>query len=70
MNRFENISNTELSYCIDEWVRGERDRLIMKRRLIDCITLEKLGEEFSLSVQHVASIVSKNTKKLIQKATK
>lgn len=62
MNKFENISNTELSLIIDEWVRGERNRLLMKRRLIDCITLEKLGEEFSLSVQQVATIVSKSTK--------
>lgn len=62
MNKFENISNTELSMIIDEWIRGERNRLLMKRRLIDCITLEKLGEEFSLSVQQVATIVSKSTK--------
>ena len=62
MNKFENISNTELSMIIDEWIRGERNRLLMKRRLIDCITLEKLGEEFSLSVQQVSTIVSKSTK--------
>lgn len=62
MNKYENISNTELSMIIDEWIRGERNRLLMKRRLIDCITLEKLGEEFSLSVQQVATIVSKSTK--------
>ena len=68
MNKFENISNTELSMIIDEWIRGERNRLLMKRRLIDCITLEKLGEEFSLSVQQVATIVSKSTKIISTKA--
>ena len=68
MNKFENISNTELSRIIDEWIRGERNRLLMKRRLIDCITLEKLGEEFSLSVQQVATIVSKSTKIISTKA--
>ena len=67
MNRFENISNTELSMIIDEWIRGERNRLLMKRRLIDCITLEKLGEEFSLSVQQVSTIVSKSTKIISEK---
>ena len=68
MNKYENISNTELSMIIDEWIRGERNRLLMKRRLIDCITLEKLGEEFSLSVQQVATIVSKSTKIISTKA--
>lgn len=70
MNKFENISNTELSMIIDEWIRGERNRLLMKRRLIDCITLEKLGEEFSLSVQQVATIVSKSTKIISTKTIK
>ncbi|HRU99659.1 MAG TPA: hypothetical protein P5092_19810 [Ruminococcus sp.] len=50
MNRFDNISNSDLSRLIDEWVKGERDRAIMKRRLIDCIRLEPLAEEFDLSV--------------------
>lgn len=62
MNRFENISNTDLSRLIDEWVKGERDRAIMKRRLIDCICFEPLAEEFQLSVQHTHKIVQKNIK--------
>lgn len=70
MNRFTNISNTELSQLIDEWVKGERDRRIMKRRLIDCICFEPLAEEFELSVQHTHTIVSKNIKILITKTVK
>ena len=59
MNRFINISNTQLSQVIDEWVKGERDRQIMKRRLIDCICLEPLAEEFDLTVDRVKQIVYK-----------
>lgn len=59
MNRFTNISNTQLSQVIDEWVKGERDRRIMKRRLIDCICLEPLAEEFDLTVDRVKQIVYK-----------
>lgn len=70
MNRFTNISNTELSQLIDEWVKGERDRKIMKRRLIDCICFEPLAEEFDLSVQHTHTIVSKNIKILSTKTVK
>jgi hypothetical protein len=62
MNKFDNISNTDLSRLIDEWVKGERDRAIMKRRLIDCICFEPLAEEFSLSVQTTHKIVQKNLK--------
>ena len=67
MNRFTNISNTELSQLIDEWVRGERDRAIMKRRLIDGICFEPLAEEFELSVTHTWKIVEKNLKILSTK---
>lgn len=53
------ISNSELSILIDEWIKGERDRAIMKRRLIDCISYEKLAEEFDLSTISVKKIVYK-----------
>ena len=58
--RYRNISNSELCNIIDEWIKGERDRQIMKRRLIDCILYEPLAEEFDLSVRHVKNIIYKN----------
>jgi hypothetical protein len=69
MNRFDTISNSDLAAIIDEWVKGERDRKLMKRRLIDCVKLEAIAEEFDLSVQHVATIVSKNIKIISAKTT-
>jgi len=68
--KFENLSNTELAALIDEWIRGERDRQIMKRRLIDCICFEPLAEEFDLSVQHTQTIVYKNLRILSEKTVK
>ncbi len=59
MIRFNNISNTELSRIIDEWIKSERDRKIMKRKLIDGITYEKRAEEFELSVKQVYRITNK-----------
>jgi hypothetical protein len=59
MNRFENISNTQLSAIIDEWIKNERDRKLMKRRLIDGITIEKLAEEYDLSVKQAHRITIK-----------
>ena len=59
MNRFNNISNTELQHIIEEWIKSERDRGIMKRRLIDGITIEKLAEEYDLSVKQVHRLTMK-----------
>ena len=58
--KFEEFSNSYLSDVIDEWVKGERDRKIMKRRLIDCILYEPLAEEFELSVRNIKNIIYKN----------
>lgn len=61
MNRFNTISNTNLSNLIDDWIKNERDRALMKRRLIDGITHERLAEEFALSVKQVYRITNKYT---------
>ena len=58
--KFDEYSNSHISAIIDEWVKGERDRKIMKRRLIDCICYEPLTEEFDLSVNNIRRIVYKN----------
>lgn len=66
----DNYSNKEISEAIDTWIRGERDRQILKRRLIDCICYEPLAEEFDLSVPHVKSIVYKAQSRLFEKLEK
>jgi hypothetical protein len=55
----EGIPNSELSRMIDEWIKGERNRKMLKRRLIDGICYEPLAEEFGLSVTHTKSIIYK-----------
>lgn len=51
---------------IDDWILSERDRAIMKRRLLDGICFEPLAEEFELSVSHTKKIVSSCQKKLFK----
>lgn len=49
-----------MSRAIDEWIAGrnaERNRKILKRRLCDGVTYDKLAEEFDLSVRQVKNIV-------------
>ena len=61
---FDDIPTTHLIYLIDEWIHSERDRSILKRRLIDGICYEPLAEEFGLSVRQVKNIVYRSQNKL------
>lgn len=49
---------------IDEYIHNERNREILKRKLTDGITYEKLAEEFDMSVGQVKNIVYKSKDKL------
>ena len=65
MKDFE-MSRSEISDAIDEWIFKERDRKILKRRLLDGICYEPLAEEFDLSVRQVKNIVYKSEEKLFK----
>ena len=63
------LSRTEVEYLIDEWVIGkyaERDRAIMRRRLIDGVCYEPLAEEFDLSVAQVKRIIYKRQNQIFK----
>lgn len=53
------LSRSEIDHLIDEWIFSERDRKILKRRMLDGICFEPLAEEFGLSPQAVKKIVYK-----------
>jgi DNA-directed RNA polymerase sigma subunit (sigma70/sigma32) len=53
-------TKTQLNNLIDEWILNERGRNILKRRMLDGITYEKLAEEFDLSVTQIKNICYKN----------
>lgn len=59
-------TNSNIERLIEEHIHSERDRAIMKRRLIDGICYEPLAEEFDLSVVQVKRIVYKLGEKLFQ----
>lgn len=62
----DNISNSEIEHLINEWVHSERDRKILKRRLIDGICYEPLADEMDMSVRQIKNIVSKAEAKLFK----
>lgn len=53
------LSRSQYEHLIDEWVFSERDRLVLKRRLLDGLTYDRLAEEFDLSVRQTKTIVKK-----------
>ena len=58
----KDYSRSEIEAAIDEWIVGknaERNRAVLKRRLIDGITFESLAEEFDMSVRQIQNIVYK-----------
>lgn len=63
---FDDISTTQIIHLINEWIHSQRDRAILKRRLIDGITYEKLSEEFDMSVKQIKRIVYKCQDKLFR----
>ncbi len=68
MKNLENITKAQLESAIDNCIvlqtNAERNRNILKRRLIDGITYEQLAEEFDLSVQMIQKIIYKNESKI------
>ena len=60
------LSRSEIEFLIDEWILNERDRRILKRRLIDGICFEPLSEEFGLSVRQIKNIVYKCENKIFK----
>lgn len=58
------LSRSQVAHLIDEWIFNERDRKILKRRLLDGICYEPLAEEFGLSVRQIKTIVYKGEEKV------
>lgn len=51
---------------IDSWIFNERDRNLLKRRLLDGIKYEDLAEEFDMSVRQVKNVVYQSQSKLFK----
>lgn len=62
------LSRSEVERLIEEWIFKERDRRILKRRLLDGICYEPLAEEFGLSVRQIKNIVYKGEEKIFSHA--
>lgn len=67
--KFEDLSRSQIEHLIDEWIIGahaERDRSILKHRLLDGLTFEQLAEKHDLSVRHTKTVVYKREQTLFK----
>lgn len=64
--RDHDLSRSEVEHLIDEWIFSERDRNILKRRLLDGIIFDQLSEEFEMSVRQIKKIVYKGQEKIFR----
>jgi hypothetical protein len=63
-------SRNELEYAIDQYVichkHAERNRVILKRSLLDGICFEPLAEEFGMSVRQIKNVVYKSQEQMFK----
>jgi len=67
MNSKFDLPRSEIDRLIDELIFNERDRKILKRRLLDGICYEPLAEEFDLSVRQIKNIIYRSERILFEK---
>ena len=54
---FRAIPNDLIATTIDRWIKGARNREIMKDRLIDVMTYETIAEKYDLSPRYVKALI-------------
>ena len=64
MQHYITLTNSEIAELISENIHSERDRYIMKMKLIDGYTYEKIAEIVDMSPRYIRSIVKKQTDRL------
>lgn len=61
----EDITNSQLEETIDQYIRSEKYRDILKRKLIDGLTYEATAEEFDMSPRQIKTIIKEQGAKII-----
>lgn len=68
MNRPEinEKSRSEWLSLIEEWVHNERDRAILARHMLDGVTIERIAEEYDLSVTRTFQLIKRARAQLLR----
>lgn len=68
LEKLKFYDNKEIAALIDEHIKGrnaERNRKMLKRRIIDGVYYEPLAEEFDLSIRQTQNIIYGGISKLL-----
>ena len=63
------LNRGQIGELIDKWIFSQRNRDILKRRLLDGIRYDDLSEEFGISVRQTKKIVYAGEDVVLNKAT-
>ena len=64
MQHYITLTNSEIAERISENIHSERNRQIMRMKLIDGYTYEKIAEIVQMSPRYIRSLVRKLTDRL------
>ena len=64
MQSYIALTNSQIAELICEHIHSERDRQILKLKLIDGYTYEKIAEIYEMSQRYIRSLVKKQTGRL------
>lgn len=59
-------SHSEWVSLINEWVHNEKDRMILKRYLLDGVSIELIAEEFDYSVSQIQRRINSSKTQLFK----
>ena len=59
-------SNSQISELIDDYIHNARNRAILKDRLIDGLTYERIAEIHDMSYQQIRTIIYKEQERLFK----
>ena len=64
MQHYNTLTNSQLAELIGEHIHSERNRQIMRMKLIDGYTYEKIAEIVQMSPRYVRTLVKRLTERL------
>ena len=68
----DDVTNEEIAKAIDSWIHSERDRIILKKRLIDGYTFQQISDylysenKIILSVRQMKNVLPRLEQKLFR----
>jgi len=72
MINLDDVTNEQIAQAIDSWIHSERDRIILKKRLIDGYTFQQISDylhdehQIELSVRQLKNIIPRLEDKLFR----